>query len=38
MPRSSEAYLVDIIESCDTIELALAGIDVEGPFRAKWSD
>jgi uncharacterized protein with HEPN domain len=30
MPRNSEAYLVDIIESCDTIEFALAGIDVEG--------
>lgn len=38
MPRSSEAYLVDIIESRDTIEFALAGIDVEGSFRVKWSD
>jgi uncharacterized protein with HEPN domain len=30
MPRSSEAYLADIIESCDTIELALSGVDTEG--------
>jgi uncharacterized protein with HEPN domain len=30
MPRSSEAYLADIIDSCDTIVLALTGIDTEG--------
>jgi uncharacterized protein with HEPN domain len=30
MPRSSEAYLSDIIESCDTIGVALSGIDTQG--------
>lgn len=29
MPRSREAYLADIVESCDTIDLALTGIDTE---------
>lgn len=27
MPRSTRAYLVDIVEACDGIDLALAGID-----------
>ncbi len=29
MPRSREAYLADIIDSCDTIDLALSGVDTE---------
>ena len=27
MPRSREAYLADIIDACDTIDLALTGVD-----------
>ena len=29
MPRSSEAYLSDIIEACDAIVVAIAGVDLE---------
>jgi uncharacterized protein with HEPN domain len=29
MPRSSQAYPADIVESCEVIELALSGIDTE---------
>jgi len=27
MPRSPLAYLADIVEACDTIDLALQGLD-----------
>ena len=30
MPRSREAYLQDIIDACDTIDLALARVDTDG--------
>lgn len=30
MPRSREAYLQDIIDACDTIDLALARVDAAG--------
>ena len=30
MPRSREAYLADIIDACDTIDLALARVDTDG--------
>ena len=30
MPRSAQAYLEDVIEACDTIELALRGLDLRG--------
>jgi Uncharacterized conserved protein len=30
MPRSIAAYLSDILDACDTIELALTGIDTDG--------
>ncbi len=30
MPRSCEAYLADIIDACDTIELALSRVDTDG--------
>lgn len=30
MPRSRNAYLQDIIDACDTIDLALARVDTEG--------
>ena len=30
MPRSLEAYLSEIIDACDTIELALTGVDLDG--------
>ena len=29
MPRSREAYLADIVDACDSIDLALFGADVE---------
>jgi uncharacterized protein with HEPN domain len=32
MPRSTEAYLADIIESCDAIETAISGIDTAAYF------
>ena len=30
MPRSRQAYLADIIDACDTIDLALSGVDTDG--------
>ena len=30
MPRDARAYLSDIIESCDAIEAAVVGLDLEG--------
>jgi len=33
MPRDALAYLLDIIESCDAISAALAGLDLEGYQR-----
>ena len=30
MPRDARAYLSDILESCDAIAIALAGMDVDG--------
>ena len=33
MPRSPLAYLADIVEACDTIDLALQGLDLEGYRR-----
>ena len=30
MPRDARAYLSDILESCDAIATALAGMDVDG--------
>ena len=29
MPRDVRAYLTDVVESCDAITTALAGVDVE---------
>ena len=34
MPRSSLAYLLDIIEACDAIDSVLAGVDLEA-YRSK---
>lgn len=33
MPRSPLAYLADIVEACDTIDLALQGLDLAGYRR-----
>ncbi|MFU8891773.1 MAG: DUF86 domain-containing protein [Anaerosomatales bacterium] len=33
MPRSALAYLADIVEACDTIELALQDLDLAGYER-----
>jgi uncharacterized protein with HEPN domain len=30
MPRSAKAYLADIVESCDAIQHAVRGMDVDG--------
>ena len=30
MPRDARAYLSDILESCDAIAIAMAGMDVDG--------
>jgi uncharacterized protein with HEPN domain len=30
MPRSSLAYLADIVEACNAVEAALRGVDLEG--------
>ena len=35
MPRDALAYLSDILESCDAIATALAGVDLEAYQRSR---
>jgi len=35
MPRDARAYLSDIIESCDAIEAAVEGLDLEGYVESR---
>ena len=35
MPRSAEAYLEDIVESCEAIEAAILGVNAEGYLSSR---
>jgi uncharacterized protein with HEPN domain len=35
MPRSAEAYLEDVVESCEAIETAILGVNTEGYLSSR---
>jgi hypothetical protein len=39
MPRDQRAYLADVVDSCEAIELAIAGLDLyQATRRLGWFD